>query len=186
MPAPESVTLIAAYQVPPGADDDFVARWERERTADAEGDVALYRALRRDVDFRFVAVEDSAEAEADAGLAVPPFTAHAGRYEVVREDGAVETEGGVLLIDPFEVGEDADERFLAGWDRAREVLARQQGYIGTRLHRSAGPADFRYVYLARWSSPLMFARALQRVDFQEAAAALPFPSHPALYQPADG
>jgi heme-degrading monooxygenase HmoA len=179
--ATEIVTFIAAYEVPAGDDDDFVAAWERERTADAEGDVALYRALRPDVDFRFVAVGEPADA--DAGLAVPPFTTHAGRYQVVREDGAVETEGGVLLIDPFEVGEDADERFLAGWDRAREVRAGQQGYIGTRLHASAGAADFRFVDLARWSSPLMFARALQRPHFHEAAA-LPFPSHPALYQPA--
>jgi hypothetical protein len=32
----------------------------------------------------------------------------------------------------------------------------------------------------------MFARALQRPAFREAAAALPFPSHPALYQAVRG
>jgi hypothetical protein len=36
----------------------------------------------------------------------------------------------------------------------------------------------------RWSSPLMFARALERPEFTAAAAAMPFPSHPALYTPA--
>jgi hypothetical protein len=61
------------------------------------------------------------------------------------------------------------------------VLAQQQGYHGTRLHRSLTPADFRFVNIARWSSPLMFARAL---EFTDAAAAMPFPSHPALYAPA--
>jgi heme-degrading monooxygenase HmoA len=85
---------------------------------------------------------------------------------------------------PFEVPPDADEQFLTGWDRARAVLARQQGYLGTRLHRSAAPADFRFVNIARWSSPLMFARALKRPEFQRAAAAIPFPAHPALYTPA--
>jgi hypothetical protein len=32
----------------------------------------------------------------------------------------------------------------------------------------------------------MYARALQRPEFAEAAAATPFPSHPALYQAVRG
>ena len=124
-----------------------------------EGDAAgvLYRALRPDVDFRFVSV-----AEGDG-------------YEVVREDGAPDTPGGVVLFDPFEVPAGEDDAFLAGWDATRAVLAGQQGYLGARLHRAAGPAEFRFIDLARWSSPLMVQRA--------AARAIPFPSHPALYQP---
>lgn len=111
-----------------------------------------------------------------------PFRAHASLYDVVREDGTPDTEGGVVLINPFEVPDDQDEQFLAGWERARYVLAQQRGYLGTRLHRSLGPADLRFVNIARWSSPLMFARALKQPDFQQAAQAMPFPSHPALYQ----
>ena len=88
----------------------------------------------------------------------------------------------VVLINAFEVPEDADERFLAGWDRARQMLARQEGYIATRLHRSLGPADFRFVNIARWSSPATFASALQRPEFQQAAKAMSFASHPALYE----
>lgn len=61
-------------------------------------------------------------------------------------------------------------------------LSAQQGYLATRLHRSSGPADFRFVNVASWSSPLMFVRAVQQPEFQETAAAMPFPSHPALYQ----
>jgi hypothetical protein len=38
------------------------------------------------------------------------------------------------------------------------------------------------VNIARWSSPLMFSQAIERPEFREAAGALPFPSHPALYQ----
>jgi len=101
----------------------------------------LYRALRSDVDFRFVSV-----GEGDG-------------YEVVREHGAPDTPGGVVLIDPFHVPAGEDDAFLAGWDADRPVLAQQQGYLGARLHRATGPAEFRFVELARWSSPLMVQRA---------------------------
>jgi hypothetical protein len=126
-----------------------------EPEADAAG--VLYRALRPDVGFRFVSV-----AEGDG-------------YEVVREHGRADTPGGVVLIDPFEVPAGEDDAFLAGWDAARAVLAAQQGYLGARLYRAGGPADFRFVEIARWSSPLMIQRA--------GARGIPVPSHPALYQP---
>ena len=113
-----------------------------EPADDAAG--VLYRALRSDIDFRFVSV-----AEGDG-------------YEVVREDGAPDTPGGVVLIDPFEVPAGEDDAFLAGWDAARAVLAEQQGYLGARLHRATGPAEFRFIDLARWSSPLMVQRAAVR------------------------
>ena len=106
---------------------------------DAAG--VLYRALRPDVDFRFVSV-----AEGDG-------------YEVVREDGAPDTPGGVVLIDPFAVPAGEDDAFLAGWDDARAALAQQLGYLGARLHRATSPAEFRFIDLARWSSPLMVQRA---------------------------
>ena len=188
------VILINLFEVPPEADEGFVAGWDRARdflaAREGYGTTALHRALRADVDFRFV---DVARVEAPdawrAAIADPafpgrdmPFAAHPGLYAVVREDGTPDVQGGVVLINPFEVPDGEDERFLAGWDRARDVLGRQQGYLGTRLHRSRGPADFRFVNVARWSSPLMFARALDRPEFREAAGAMPFPSHPALYQ----
>jgi heme-degrading monooxygenase HmoA len=187
-------TLINAFEVPPDADDAFVAGWERAReflaARGAYEETALHAALRPDVDFRFVNVARVASAEvwtdavSDPGFpgAKLPFPAHPGLYEVVREDAAPDREGGVVLINPFEVPADADERFLAGWERAREALAPQRGYLGTRLHRSLGPADFRFVNVARWSSPLMFAKALEQPEFQQAAQAMPFRAHPALYQ----
>jgi hypothetical protein len=159
--------LIRPFAVPPDADETFVAGWEPPPRCRA---AALHRALRSDVDFRFVELADVESG--DAGL-----------YAVVREDATPDVAGGVVLINPFEVPESEDDRFLDGWDRARVVLADQRGYLGTRLHRSLGTARFRFVNVAAWSSPLMFARALQRPTFQRAAQALPFPSHPALYQP---
>jgi heme oxygenase (mycobilin-producing) len=159
---------ITAYEVAPDAEERFLAAWRP-----AAPGAVLYCALRADVDFRFVAVGE--------GTTPTEFRAHAGLYDVVHADGTPDVAGGVVLVNPFEVPEGDDERFLAGWERARAALTRQRGYLGTRLHRSAGPADFRYVNLARWSSPLMFARAMAEPGFQEAARALPFASHPALY-----
>lgn len=188
------VRLISAFEVPPDADDAFIAGWEHARDhlsqRDAAGTTALHRALRRDAEFRFINVARVQSAEAwrraigDAELpgAAMPFKAHSGLYEVVHEDGIPEAPGGVILIDPFEIAASDDERFLAGWERVRELLATQRGYLGTRLHRSLAAASFRFVDIARWSSPLMYSRAVQRPEVQEAAAAMAFPSHPALYQ----
>lgn len=122
----------------------------------------LHRGLRDDVAFRFVEVGPG----------------DSSGYEVLREVGTPDVEGGVVLIEFFEVPGDDDERFVAAWDGARDVVARQRGYLGARLHRSVGSTRFRFVEIARWSSPLMYARALKEPDFR---AGMPFASHAALY-----
>src|SRR5204862_7674001 len=124
-----AVIVIDLFEVPAGADDQFVETWEgaHDRTARV-----LYRALREDADFRFVEVASVEASEA-------------GAYEVVHEDGVPDGSDGVALIDPFEVPETADESFLATWEAARAILASQPGYLGTRLHGSVGPSDFRFV-----------------------------------------
>lgn len=158
--------LIDLFEVAPESDAAFLADWEAERSASA----VLYRALRADVDFRFVAVTPVDDDSSAPGL-----------YEAVHEDGTPDGSEGVTLINPFEVPAGDDERFVAGWERARAALADQRGYLGTRLHRSVGESDVRFVNVARWSSPLMFARATQRPEFREAGADLPYAAHPALY-----
>jgi heme-degrading monooxygenase HmoA len=124
------------------------------------GGGTLYRALREDVRFPFVALGGQAGAA----------------YEVVHEDGAPDATGGVVLIDPFAPAPDADAAFLAGWHAARDAIAQHRGYQGTRLYRAAEPAAFRFVAFSRWSSPLAFARAAGG-----ASAA-----HPAMYLPVRG
>lgn len=104
-----------------------------------------------------------------------PFPAHRAAYEVAHEDGDPEGAGGVLLI-TFFAGPalESDE-----WARLHAVFAARQGYLGTRLHAALGPADFCEV--VRWSSPLMYARALQLPETADAIAALPFAGRAALY-----
>jgi heme oxygenase (mycobilin-producing) len=189
-----TVTLINAFEVPPEADEPFIAGWERARdflaARDGLSGAALHRALRRDAELRFVAVA-TADSPQTWQRAVddpafpggePAVRAHPGLYDVVHEDGEPDGRQGVILINAFEVPEDGDAQFRDGWRRTRDVLAAQRGYLGTRLHRSLAPADFRFVNVARWSSPLAFSRALAVPEVQAAAAAVAFRSHPALYQ----
>ena len=166
--APAAV-LIEAFDVPPHADDAFVAAWER----DAARTGALYRALRADVTLRFVHISPVAVEDA----AVPG----AGLYEIDDEDGEPGGAGGVLLICPYAVPVGEEDRFATAWSAVRELLAPRQGYLGSRLHRSTGTDGFRFVPVVRWSSPLMHARALREPEIAEAIAALPFPGRPALY-----
>lgn len=99
----------------------------------------------------------------------------------MHEEGEPDQPGGVRLIAFFEVPDGGDRRLGEAWERVRTLLAARQGYLGSRLWRSDDPAGFRFVALVRWSSPLMYARALQQPEIADAAAALPFPFRSALY-----
>lgn len=124
----------------------------------------VHRALRDDVDFPFVVL--------GAGDA----------YEVVREEGDVDGDGGVLFINAFEVPAADDHVFLSRWEAVGPLLAQQHGFLGRRMHRAVEPGTrLRFVNLGRWSSPLMYARSAARPEVEAAVAALAFPSHPALY-----
>jgi len=114
------------------------------------------------------------------GEALPalPFPAEDGTYALAHADGDLEGAGGAVLVEPFEAD---DDRLAASWEALRALLAARQGYLGARLYRSEGPARYPVVGLVRWSSPLMYARALAQDDVAAARAALPVPGHPALY-----
>ena len=89
--------------------------------------------------------------------------------------------GPVVLINLFEVPPGADGGFIAGWERARDFLAAQDGYRSTALHRSlGGEAEFRFVNVAEWASPAAFRAATGDPEFP--GRDLPFPGHPGLYQ----
>jgi heme-degrading monooxygenase HmoA len=78
----------------------------------------------------------------------------------------------------FAVPEGEDERFLAAWEAVRAVLSARRGYLGAQLLESP---DARFVAVVRWSSPLMYARAVREEG--DLIAALPFPGSAALYGP---
>jgi heme-degrading monooxygenase HmoA len=92
-----------------------------------------------------------------------------------------QTTGPVVLINLFEVPADADEGFVAAWERARDYLQAQDGYRSTALHRSLGlDAEFRFVNVAEWTSPAAFQAATGQPGFP--GRDLPFPAHPGLYR----
>lgn len=87
----------------------------------------------------------------------------------------------IVLINSFEVPAGEDEAFLRGWEGAQKFLSSQEGYLSTKLHRSISPtADFRFVNVARWRSPLAFQAAIAAPAFP--AAAVPFDFHASLYE----
>lgn len=184
------MTLIDLFEVPPEEDEAFLAGFRRR------SGTALHRALREDAELRWVAVTradaaapgtraaDGRDAAPAAGG--PAVRVHSGAYEVVHDEAAVDGEGGVVLIVAFDVPRAGDERFRAGWELARAADAGQGGHLGSRLHRSLGPAAPRWLQLSRWSSPLMVHRARQRPEVRAAAQALPPPAHAALYQVVGG
>ena len=87
----------------------------------------------------------------------------------------------VILINAFEVPEGQDEQFLASWERSRDFLRTQPGYLSTKLHRSLAPdADFRYVNVAHWESAAAFRTATAQPEFR--AHTPPYRFHAALYE----
>jgi heme-degrading monooxygenase HmoA len=172
------VTLVNPLELAPAAEERHVAAWQLARPPGA-----LYRAIRPGVRFRLVEVAPAASVEAwrRARGDPPDATEHPGLYEPVHEAGAPDGDG-VLLIEPAEVPDGAQDAYEQGWLALRDVLAAQRGCLGTRLLRSVGEAPFGYVAVVRWSSPLPAFRATRAPGHAEAMAALPFASHPALYQ----
>jgi hypothetical protein len=126
--------------------------------------------------------EDAAFLAAWAAEAPPGATLHrALRADVPHRfaslaSGGPDGAGGVLLIVPFDVPAGEGDRFLASWEPVREVFSARRGYLGAELLHSR---DARFVAVVHWSSPLMYARAVREQG--DLIAALPFPSHPALY-----
>ena len=90
----------------------------------------------------------------------------------------------VILINAFEVPAEDAEAFIAAWEKTRDYLQTQPGYVDTALHQAVGPdAEFQFVNVARWRTAGDFMTAIQSAGFREPAAGLAgYRPHPALYQ----
>jgi heme oxygenase (mycobilin-producing) len=190
--ASESIVLFNFFEVPEGADEQFVAGWERAREViDARRGfrwTALHRSLQPEAEFRYVNVAEIGSVEAwQAAVMAPDFPRdmpgkpHPGLYEPIREDPTREDADGVILINPFEVTDGAEDEFLAGWERARDFLREQPGYRGTRRHRSVySPVEFRYVNRGAFATAGEFARAISNPEFP--GRQMPYKAHAMLYE----
>jgi heme-degrading monooxygenase HmoA len=90
----------------------------------------------------------------------------------------------VVLINAFEVLAGDAEEFIAAWEKTRDYLRTQPGYVDTALHQAVTPqAEFAFVNIARWRTAADFAAATRSPGFRESAAGLAgYRPHPALYQ----
>jgi heme-degrading monooxygenase HmoA len=80
-----------------------------------------------------------------------------------------------VLINVFEVPAAEAERFIVAWEKARDYLQDQPGYIATTLHQALAPD-------AEWASAADFLAAIGSPGFRESAAGLAgYRAHPGLY-----
>jgi heme oxygenase (mycobilin-producing) len=90
----------------------------------------------------------------------------------------------VILINAFEVPGDEAGQFIAAWEKTRDYLQSQPGYIDTKLHQALTPeADFQFVNVARWETAETFLAAIQSQGFRESAIGLVgYRARPSLYR----
>jgi heme-degrading monooxygenase HmoA len=90
----------------------------------------------------------------------------------------------LVLINAFEVPVAEAERFIAAWEKTRDYLMSQPGYVDTALHQAVTPnAEFQFVNIGRWQTAEDFLAATQSPGFREVAMGLTgFRPHPALYR----
>jgi hypothetical protein len=92
------------------------------------------------------------------------------------------------LINCFEVPADQDDRFLALWHQADELLHRRGGYRSTRLHKALGArARYRYINVAELDSVETWQSVIGGPEFGALSAQMAeFHPTPALYTVAVG
>jgi len=89
----------------------------------------------------------------------------------------------VVLINSFEVPAGKEDDFTAAWQATAQFMARQPGYVSTRLHRAlAGDARYRFVNVAEWASEQDCRAAVTDPGFRRTARGLAeFPGLPGFY-----
>jgi heme oxygenase (mycobilin-producing) len=90
----------------------------------------------------------------------------------------------LILINAFEVPADQAGQFIAAWEKTRDYLQSQPGYVDTALHQAVTPnADFQFVNVGRWQTADDFMAATQSPGFRDSAAGLAgYRPHPGLYR----
>lgn len=78
------------------------------------------------------------------------------------------TEGGITLIDAWELPEDRIDEFLPHWLDRAEAMGKVPGFRDNRLHRAVDPdTRFQLVGVAHWDSPEAWRTADNDPRFQQ-------------------
>jgi len=73
-------------------------------------------------------------------------------------------QNSVVLINTFEVPQGKEAEALASWQKARDFLKTQPGYIATRLHQNIDPnGKYHLVNVARWRNMEDFKAATAKM-----------------------
>ena len=93
-------------------------------------------------------------------LCVAGCTAKAEQWRAQREA----MQNSVVLINTFEVPQGKEAETLAAWQKSRDFLKTQPGYISTRLHQNIDPnGKYHFVNVARWRSAEEFKAATAKM-----------------------
>ncbi len=90
----------------------------------------------------------------------------------------------VVLINPFDVPKGQEAAAIAYWEKARDFLKNQPGYVSTKLHQTQNPkARFHIINVAEWKSPKDFKVAIQKMNKElEPAKIEGLKFYPSLYK----
>ena len=104
--------------------------------------------------------------------------AKAGKFKRMK------AEDHIVLINPFTVPEGKIEESIVFWEKSRDFLKTQPGYVSTKLHKSLKPdATYELINVAVWESAEAFMIASQKM--REELKIQPvdrLSSDPALYE----
>lgn len=94
-------------------------------------------------------------------LCLAGCTAKAEQWRTQREA----MRNSVVLINTFEVPQGKEVETLAAWQKSRDFLKTQPGYISTRLHQNIDPnGKYHFVNVARWRSAEEFKAATAKMQ----------------------
>ncbi len=89
------------------------------------------------------------------------FAGCLAKTEMVKE---MKRENHVVLINTFTVPEGKLQESIVYWEKSRDFLKGQPGYVSTKLHKSLKPdATFELVNVAVWESADAFMAASQKM-----------------------
>ncbi len=78
---------------------------------------------------------------------------------------AAAQESKVVLINVFELEAEQEAPVMAVWLQSKDFLAKQPGYINTRMHKNIDAAGkFRFINVAEWASPQDFRAASKAMN----------------------
>lgn len=70
----------------------------------------------------------------------------------------------VVLINPFNVPENKLDESIQFWEKARNFLSQEPGYVSTKLHSSLKPkAEYQLINVAEWKSAAEFKAATKKM-----------------------